>query len=77
MKIIGFEKISYVSRKTNRQVSGTKVYYTERNKNVIGERSDSFYISDENEHALNGINIDDEVVVYYDSYRNVAAIQKV
>lgn len=76
MKIVGIKEINYVSKKTNRPVSGIEVYYLYKSKSINGSGVDSVYISD---HVLNTLDrypeIGDEVnILYMKNSNSVAAI---
>lgn len=72
--VIGIEKVNYVSKKTNREVNGVKIYYVEDIHPDKGEgvRAENIFVKPE---LANGIEVDSDIVIYYNRYGSVDEIQ--
>ena len=46
MQIIGVERVDYTSKKTGRQVTGWRVFFTEERPGITGVRCDSEFITE-------------------------------
>lgn len=74
--IVGIEKVDYTSKKTGREVKGTKLHLLcavdEENENVDGQCVESVYVS-ENVPIL-GLNVGDSIEILYNKFGQVTQV---
>ena len=74
VEVVGIEQVDYVSRKTGKHVSGKILHLAEdlppeRGMGVKNLKSEFC-----RDGVLDGIDVGDRVIVYYDRYNNVAHV---
>lgn len=73
--IIGIEEINYISKKTNRQVTGRRIHYTsDITKDGQGLRAENDYVSDE---IGANLYVGDQIEIYYNRYGAISQIKVV
>lgn len=75
--IVGIEKVNYTSKKTGREVVGTKLHLLhpvdEEDKNIIGQRVEDVYLSDE--IPVLGLNVGDNIDISYNKFGRVTKVE--
>ena len=76
MKVVGIEKVDYVSKKTGKSVRGKKLHMCLKteNENVKGYQVESAFIP---EVVECNVKVGDEVKLFYNKYGSVDAISVV
>lgn len=76
MKIIGKQGVDYVSRKTNKQVTGMTLHCVGTSPNVEGEAVDTVYISSASPlyQSIVQMPIGTEIQLFYNRYGSVESI---
>lgn len=72
MIILGFEKVDYISKKTNKQVLGTRLHMSYTSDKIDGQGVESVFVSN---LLCEGLSIGDEIELLYNKYGNVAEIK--
>lgn len=70
--IIGKEDVSYVSKKTNQPVIGTRLYLTYEHEKIDGYGVESVFCN--SLIATDHLSVGDQIDVYYNKFGNVAEI---
>ena len=79
VKILGIQKVDYVSKKSGRQVTGTTLHGVVKDgrpqEGLTGERVESIFVSTST--PLPKLAVDDEVNIFYNRYGSVDEVQLV
>lgn len=77
-KVVGIEKLDYVSKKTNKRVIATNLYCISDDiaENLSGVKTEKFYCS-ANADLPAGLSLNDSIKVYFNEFKGVAAVVKV
>lgn len=77
-KVVGIEKLDYVSKKTNKRVVATNLYCVSDDvaENLTGVKTKDFYCSDKVELPAS-LGLNDTIKVFFNEYKSVAAVVKV
>lgn len=74
--VVGIENVNYISKKTNREVVGTKLHLLceddEEDENLIGQKVEDVYISED--ILVNGINVGDKIDISYNKFGRVTKV---
>lgn len=73
-EIIGKERISYFSKKAQKQVEGTRLYLMFMKESIDGAGCKEIFISDKLGFTFADFVVGSSVKVYYNEYGNVADI---
>lgn len=72
VKVVGLKSVNFKDDNTGREISGTSMYVTYEDPNVIGVRTDKFFIRPSMNFELNLIKPGSTVVdIYFDRYGKV------
>ena len=74
VEIVGIQGVDYVSRKTNKQVTGTTLHVTYPRDNVEGVVCESIFVSSRSSIDLSGIHVGDIVDLSYNRYGSVESL---
>jgi hypothetical protein len=77
-KVVGIEKLDYVSKKTNNRVLATNLYCISDDvaENLTGVKVEKFYVPSTAE-LPSGLVLNDTIKVYFNEFKGVAAVVKV
>lgn len=73
--IVGIEEVDYVSKRTNKQVEGRKIYYTypfDPKKDAVGLIAESTFCGYD---ISKDLNVGDTIEILYNRYGSVADIR--
>ena len=77
-KVVGIEKLDYVSKKTNNRVVATNLYCVSDDiaDNLTGVKTEKFFCSDKAELPAS-LGLNDTIKVFFNEFKGVAAVVKV
>lgn len=69
MKVIGIEEVDYISKKTNKQVTGCTLYLSEPITKGVGEKvTDAFFSTEKMNQWPAPVSLGDHVTIYYNRF---------
>ena len=71
MKVVGIEKVDYVSKKTGKAVKGIKLHMLDKSDNVMGYVASQEFLSEKVECD---VKINDEVQLFYNKFGQVSSV---
>ncbi len=75
--IVGIETVDYTSKKTGREVKGTKLHLLcpvdEKDETIDGQRVEEVYVSEE--IPVLGLNVGDSIDISYNKFGRVTKIE--
>lgn len=76
MKLVGKQAVDYLSRKTNKQVTGITLHLVGTSPNVEGESVETVYISAKSPlyNEVAGVPIGTQIQLFYNRYGSVESI---
>jgi hypothetical protein len=73
-QLIGKEKISYVSKKTGKPISGYRLYFLEMNDRVEGFKSSNQYVDDSTYYKFfECVPLDAHIELFFNAYGQVVS----
>lgn len=73
--VVGIEFRSYVSKRTNTEVSGYNIYCTAERKGVSGVATESFWVNPDVLAELGTLSLGDKIIPMYNRFGRVVSLR--